>query len=170
MALARAVGRHLKDPSNYSTAEFVEAAEAAAKEHPREWVVFYSLGDKYMALGEYARALQACKRCVELRPNDLRSAYALATAYNMLTRAEWTSLPRDIAQVIRLLQIPGRESLDPAKARTEIEEIGMVVDTAAAQAIRWFEKCLRLGPDAQSRAQIQWDVETLYGRFPHLRM
>jgi hypothetical protein len=50
-----------------------------------------------------------------------------------------------------------------------MEEIGMVVDTAAAQAIRWFENALNLGPDAQSETQIRSDLHALYMRFPHLR-
>jgi len=41
--------------------------------------------------------------------------------------------------------------------------------TQRAQAIRWFERALQFKPDAPSRAQIQWDLDTLYTRFPHLR-
>jgi tetratricopeptide (TPR) repeat protein len=169
MALARTVGRYLRNPAEYTTQEFIDTAEKAAKEHPGEWVIFYSVADKYMAAGQYVRALEASKRCVDLRPNDLRSRYALATAYNILTRAEWTMLPSDLAHVVQLLATPGVDLLDPANARTEMEEIGMVVDTAAAQAIRWFENALKLDPDEASAVQIAQDLATLYERFPHLR-
>ena len=99
--MARTVGRHLKDRVNFTTQEFIEAAEKAIVDHPNEWVIFYTLGDNYMDKGQYARALQACKRCVELRPNDIRSAYALATAYNVLTRATWSDLEAAGVDVLR---------------------------------------------------------------------
>ena len=86
MILARTVGRHLANRQTYSPQEFIQAAEKAAKEQPDEWVIWFTLGDKYQAAGMYVQSLQACKRCVELRPKDVRSAYALATAYNILTR------------------------------------------------------------------------------------
>ena len=47
--------------------------------------------------------------------------------------------------------------------------MGMMAETAAAQAIRWFERARELKPDAQSHAQIEEDLRTLYTRFPHLR-
>jgi Flp pilus assembly protein TadD len=162
------VGRFLQDPSRYTTEEFIQAAERAARLHPNDWVVFYSLGDKYMDLGQFAKALQACKRATELKPNDIRSTYALATAYNMLTRADWQSRREQLLEVAALLP-QGAGPMDPTIALEQISGLGMVVDTAASQAIRWFERSLLLDPDLASRKQIQWDLETLYTRFPHLR-
>jgi hypothetical protein len=60
-------------------------------------------------------------------------------------------------------------SFGPSRSKTEIEEMGMVLDTAAAQAIRWFERALELSPDAASARQIMQGLSTLYERFPHLR-
>jgi tetratricopeptide (TPR) repeat protein len=168
--LARSVGRNLPNPAQYTAEEFIVAAEKAAKQHPTEWVVFFALGDKYQEVGRYADALRACKRCVELRSNDIRSTYALATAYNLLTRAAWPKeiveqLPDSLKDVMRELG----DILDPQLAHTELDKVGIAVETAATQAIRWFERSLVLNPDKQSRAQIEWDLETLYKRFPHLQ-
>ena len=182
--LARTVGRHLTDRENYTSQEFIEAAESAIKEHPREWIIFYMLGSEYMESGQYARALQACKRSVELRPKDLRSAYALATAYNVLTRANWSDLETAGVNVLKKMLSdpeaaglnglrkwlgPVPDVLDPGVSQKELDEMGMVIETAAAQAIRWFERAGDLKPDAESRTQIEEDLRTLYTRFPHLR-
>ncbi len=167
--IARTVGRFLRDRTTYSTDEFIHAAEKAAQRYPDEWIVFYALGDKYMEKGEYARALQACKRCVELRPNDIRSPYALATSYNVLVRADWAEFEAEIADALREAISPVGDPLDPNISDAELQEMGMVVETAATQAMRWFERALELKPDASSRAQIKEDLSALYKRFPHLR-
>jgi tetratricopeptide (TPR) repeat protein len=166
--LARTVGRNLANPSQYTTEEFITAAEESAERHPGEWVVFYALGDKYQEMGHYNDALRACKRCVELRPNDIRSVYALATAYNLLTRADWSQIEMGIGDVLK--EMSGRNDiLDPEMAQAGLDQAGLAIETAAAQAIRWFERALMLRPDKQSQAQIEWDLGTLYERFPHLR-
>ena len=167
--MARTVGRHLKDRVNFTPEEFIEAAEKAAVDHPNEWVIFYTLGDNYMEKGQYARALQACKRCVEVRPKDIRSAYALATAYNVLTRATWSDLEAAGVEALRQAIGPLPVLLDRDISRSELDEMGMMAETAAAQAIRWFERARELKPDAESRTQIEEDLRTLYARFPHLR-
>jgi tetratricopeptide (TPR) repeat protein len=167
--LARTVGRNLRNPSQYTAEEFIAAAEKAAEQHPNEWVVFYSLADKYQDVGRYADALRVCKRCVELRPNDIRSAYALATGYNLLARAAWSHEEAAIANNV-LKELFGEvNALDPTLAQDELNKTGLVVETAAAQAMRWFERALMLKPDRQSRQQIEWDLQTLYERFPRLR-
>jgi len=169
MKLARTVGRHLSDRQTYSPQEFIEAAEKAAREQPNEWVIWFTLGDKYQATGQYVQSLQACKRCVELRPNDIRSAYALATAYNILTRASWTTIEPHITALTAFLGTQGIDKFSPRQSELALAEADMVIDTAAAQAMRWFERALQLNPDASSLAQIRQDLGTLYQRFPHLQ-
>ena len=168
--LARALGPYLPDPVHSTLSQFVNAAELAAARHPNEWVLFYQLADKYQALGLFSRSLQAAKRCVDLEPGDIRSAYALATAYNVLTRAEWIGVEQEVLQLLPMLLGSYDSSFGPSQSKTEIEEMGMVLDTAAAQAIRWFERALQLSPDPASATQIAEDLSALYERFPHLRL
>ena len=82
--LARTVRKYLKDPSNYSIEEFIKAAETALKKYPKEWAIYYALGDKYQSIGRYADSLPILQKCVELKPDDVRSPYALATTYNLI--------------------------------------------------------------------------------------
>lgn len=168
--LARTTGKYLQDRTNYTNEEFFGAAERALVEYPNEWVIYYTLGDKYQQVGRYVDSLQAWKKCVELRPNDIRSVYALATIYNILTRAAWKT-PEEMKALEQMRQIPGNTFgiLSPTMSQAALDKTGMDVDTAASQAIRWFEKTLDMKPDSQSRAQITWDLETLYKRFPHLQ-
>ncbi|MGQ9555651.1 MAG: tetratricopeptide repeat protein [Anaerolineae bacterium] len=172
--LARTVGRHLGDRTRYTAEEFITAAERAAEEHPNEWVIFYTLGDKYQDVGRYGDALSACRRCVDLRPNDVRSVYALATAYNMLVRATLPLEPTRGAAAV-MSGLLGRSDLlvsDPAvaiqQAQKGLGEVGLTVEVAACQAMRWFEHALAMHPDQKSCGQIRQDLVTLYRRFPHL--
>lgn len=167
--LARTVGRNLRNPSQYTTEEFINAAEKAIEQYPNEWVVFYSLADKYQEVGRYADALRVCKRCVELRPSDIRSAYALATGYNLLARAAWSQEEAAIGNSVLQELFGATDILDPKLAQEELNKTGLVIETAATQAMRWFEHALTLKPDKESRQQIEWDLKTLYERFPHLR-
>ena len=156
--------------SAVSVEEHIEALVKAVAQHPNEWALFLELGDKYQQVGRYVESLRACKRCVELRPNDLLSVYALATAYNMLTRAAWSD-SKEIKAVEQLQDLARElgDRLDPALSQAALDQAGLVVGTAAAQAMRWFEKALTLKPDHASRRQIEQDLQTLYRRFPRLR-
>ena len=45
--LAQTVGKELSDPSKYTPEEFIAAAERAKKKNPNEWVIYFSIADKY---------------------------------------------------------------------------------------------------------------------------
>ncbi len=167
--LAQTVGKELNNSSSYTTKEFIIAAERALVKHPNEWVIYYSLGDKYQESGYYAEGLWATQKCVELRPNDIRSTYALATSYNILTRAAWTESEEEVvANVIKALIID-IDKADRRISQAGLDHTGLAVETAALQAIRWFERSLALKPDSEDRFQINNDLATLYKRFPHLQ-
>ena len=154
--LAQTVGPYLEDRTSYTTREFISAAELAAVEHPDEWVVFYTLGDKYQEMGRYADSLQVLTHCVELSPDEIRSAYALATAYYLLTRTEMAGSE----QAEDLFGALG-ETVSPQVAAAELKKTGLSVEDAAQQAIRWFERALALGPDDESRNAIEQHLKVL---------
>lgn len=168
MRLARTVGKELGDPSKSTAEEFVAAAERAKLKYTNEWVIYYSLADKYQELGYYTEALKATQKCVELKPNDIRSVYALATSYNLITRAVWSDKEEETAHLLKLI-LGSEDQIDRRLSKGTLDRTGLTVETAAVQAIRWFEKALTLNPDSQSRAQIQMDLQGLYRRFPHLK-
>jgi tetratricopeptide (TPR) repeat protein len=165
--LARTVGQHLEDRSNYTVEEFISLAEKAIEKHPDEWVVLYSLGDKYQEVGRYVDSIKVLGRSVEIRPKDIRTVYALATAYNLLTHASLTK--EQAGKGNQMMGLTGYNKIDPELSKAELSKAGLTLDTAASQAIRWFERALELKPDSQSKAQIQMDLEVLYKRFPNLR-
>ena len=80
MRLARTVGKELKDRVKFTSEEYIAAGERALKKYPNEWVIHYTLGDKYQAMGLYSEGLKNTQKCVEIRPNDIRSIYAHATS------------------------------------------------------------------------------------------
>src|SRR5688500_6960374 len=100
--LAQTVGKELSNPSGHTPEEFVGAAERAIMKHPNEWVIFYAPADKYQQLGYYTEGLKATQKCVENRPTDIRSAYALATSYNLITRVAWSGKEEEAAKLLQL--------------------------------------------------------------------
>jgi len=167
--LAQTVGKELPDPSRYTPEEFIAAAERAKRKFPNDWGICYMLADKYQQLGYYTEGLLNTQKCVEIRPTDIRSVYALATSYNLITRAAWSEKEEEAAKLFSLILGKSQETVDKKLAQGSVDRTGLAVETAAVQAIRWFEKAMTLNPDAQSRGQIQMDLLTLYKRFPHLK-
>ena len=55
--------------------------ELAVRDNPNEWAYWYALGDYYQRLDDWASSIRVCHQCYKLRPQDPRSAYALATAF-----------------------------------------------------------------------------------------
>ena len=161
--LARALGTTIDTRKPHTTEELIAAAEQAARLQPNAWVLYYVLGDKYQEVGRYSDAVRAGKHCVELRPKDIRSAYALATAYCMLTRAEWAG-SEEHEQMLRDMGDP----IPPDVAARELAKTGLTALEAARQAIHWFEQAQELRPDRRSRDQISSDAQAIYDRFPQL--
>ena len=134
----------------------------------QEWILYYALADKYQELGYYTEGLKAAQKCVEIRPNDIRSVYALATCYNLITRAACSNGEQEVAQLGGKLPRP-KGPMDKRPSAGAVDQVGST-ETAALQAIRWLEKALTLNPDKQSKAQLQMELHCLYTRFPHLKI
>ncbi len=169
----------LKEPSNFFAEEWVEAAEKAARKHPRSWVVHYMLADKCCDLGRFDQAASAARRCVELRPDDLRSTYALATVFNALSMAAYAGrteaeLARHTAVLLRESPVRPRGVL--ANLATHIDaalaglhEMGIGLEEVSSSAIRWFERSLELASEEVDRQAIWMSLRSLYMRFIDVR-
>jgi len=130
---------------------------------PNEWIVYFVASDKLADVGRYADSLRAAQRVVELKPNDPRSAYSLASAYYLLARAIWVDSPKfsAIADMI--------PNVNPDLSKAELARVGITVETAGAQAIRWFEKALALKPNREGQELIRQSLHALYRMFPDLK-
>lgn len=164
----RTVGNELMDRTKYTTEELISACERAVKKYPNEWIVHYMLGSLYQEMGYYAEGLIETQRCVDLRPNDIRSAYALATSYRILTRATWSEEENQSAKVFIALSGINLE-LDKRISQAGLDHTGLAVETCALQAIRWFERALILRPDPESRVHLLENLSDLYARFPQFK-
>lgn len=155
--------------ADQSPKALIAALEWASHNHPTEWLIYYILGDQYQRVARYTDALRVCQRCVELRPDDIRSPYALGTAYNMMVRAGF-STPKEMQAVALALKLFGHiDRIDPILSQAALDQNDMLLETAALQAIRWFERALVLRPDSASRTMIEQDLSTLYHRYPKLK-
>ena len=73
--LAKTVGRHLKDRSNYTPEEFIEIAEISIRKFPDDWITLYALGNKYPDVGRYYDSIKILEKCVEIKPKLLISMF-----------------------------------------------------------------------------------------------
>ena len=67
-------------PGPTLTRKAITLLESAVQDAPDEWAYWYALGEYYHRFDDWTSCVRAGRRCYTLRPNDVRSAYALATA------------------------------------------------------------------------------------------
>lgn len=148
----------------------IDLLESAVTIWPRRWVYWYALADYYACAGELSKALHACERCYELRPRDLRSAYALATALRILTRARYVGDGR--VEAIRKLTStisgpPFFYDFNPEASAAALAEVGLTAEEAAKRSIQLFKDVLKRvrGLDA---VHVRENIASMYIDFPHL--
>ena len=164
---SKIVSRFLKNIKEADPLNII-VTEAAVKEYPKEWILHYFLSDKYQSVGRIAESVNAAKYCVELRPRDLRSAYALATGYNMLIRAGFSE---ELAlQINTEFGLTGTDIIDPKKSMSELEKLDITIEAAAAEAIKWFKRSLMLDPDIPSKKHLESTLDGLFKGFPQLKL
>jgi len=73
-------------PGSALTRAAIDLLRQAVQDNPDEWAYWYALGDYYQRLDRDLLSLSPCLNCYRLRPQDPRSAYALATAYRSCAR------------------------------------------------------------------------------------
>lgn len=174
------LGRTLRSVSakygsvNASRAALKEAAatlEAAVEAKPSEWVFWYALGDLYQPLGEFAESVRAAEKCVDLRPDDPRSLYALATNLRTLTHAKY--IGHHVIEARRRLEnkmgISGYAfPFAPDRSQAALEELGLTLDQATERTIGLFEDVLALRVPSEDSDTIRESIAALCQEFPHL--
>ena len=66
----------------------IERLENLHKRNPKDWLVLYNLGSWYLRDKQYCNSVRALEKAYQLRPNDPRSSFSLATSYRTLARAK----------------------------------------------------------------------------------
>jgi len=149
-----------------SPEQHARAVELASLRYPNEWHLFYVLGSKRLESNHLSASLAAASRCIQLRPNDIRSAYALATVYNALSYGGWSDETLATIRARGGVRIADGISRMREAAREQSAGIGVSPVEAARLAVVWFRRCLALGPDSWSRAQIEEHLKTLAWAYP----
>ncbi len=152
--------------------EAVLLLEEALKDKPGEWILWYILGDLYQPLGEFAKSVRAGERCYELRPNDPRSPYALASNLRTLTHAKYAD-HREQADARRRAQhhlvMQGYAApFDPDKSRDALQDLGITLDEAAERSLALFEEVITLGVPENDATHVRDCLDVMYYEFPHL--
>jgi hypothetical protein len=165
---ATIAGQFFTDLAIASQEDYIRACELALKHYPNEWIIHYVLAGKYCDLGYYADCLRENLMCVKIRPNDIRSVYALATSYRLFMRADWSKEENEIAQILKE-NVGIGFVVDKHYSQAGLDHTGLTVETCAFQAIKWFERALQLGPDCESKNQIIQNLNIIYIEFPQFK-
>ena len=153
----------------------IPAFEAAIRESPDEWIYYYMLCSFYLEDICYVDAVRVGEKLLELRPNDPRSTYALATVYRQLTHAQYM----DPRYKDRMKQVQGWAAslasvvgvgyeMSPEASQRALTALGLTIDEAAEKAITLFEKTRAVGVRSEEAKFVKDSLAAMYVNFPHL--
>ncbi len=143
----------------------IDALQAATEKNPNEWVYWYAIADNWSSLGSYSLALDALEKCLELKSNDPRSAYAIATLYRTLTRARFIDNPK-AKGLQNVMSAVNGAIFDPKVSANGLKQIGITIEEAARKSIQYFEKTLKLRINRSEEQHIRNILKELYEDFP----
>ncbi len=146
----------------------INALETALEKNPNEWVFWYVIGEYYMVNEEFAKCVQATRKCFELKPKDLRSIYAMATVYYTITHAKDVGDTERIEVAKELKRMSPDWAYNPEKSQEALDEIGLTAEQAAIKAITLLEILLGEKLPSEDKKNIQFSLEGLRAKFTNL--
>lgn len=153
----------------------IPAFEAAIRKNPNEWIYYYMLCSFYLEDIRYVDAVRVGEKLLELRPNDPRSTYALATVYRQLTHAQYMDqrYKERMKQVQQwaasLASVVGvGYEMNPEASERALKALGLTIDEAAEKTITLFEKTRALGVRSEEATVVDDSLAAMYVDFPHL--
>jgi len=85
--LRSASGDKPNSADDLDTFDKIIRIKLALQETPKDWFLLYILGSEYLQCKKYALAVKTLEEAFAVKPHDIRSTFALATAYRHLSRA-----------------------------------------------------------------------------------
>lgn len=141
--------------------EVIADLEQASVTMPNEWVVFYALCDYYGRTKQYAKAVRAGERALEIRPDDPRSAFALGTTYRILARARYVDEPTFRLQPAAWPVEGLMKLFDPHASQRELYILGLSVEDALGRAIALFERALSFNLTMNERTLVEGFIASM---------
>lgn len=173
--LKTAWGELPKNVDELSLNDRMDRLEKALRENPRDWWLLNTIGDLYIRSGQLCLALEVTKKAYEIRPFDIRSTFALASAYRAFLRAQFINIPKE--QIIPREIFPDETTwqinlmaFDPEGANEELEKLGVTLDEVALKAMYYFEETLHLGVRKNEISFVNECLQKIYSEFPHLEI
>lgn len=150
----------------------IPAFEAAIRKSPDEWIYYYMLCSFYLEDFRCVDAVRVGEKLLELRPNDPRSTYALATVYRKLTHAQYKDSRyedrvKELQEWMASVVGPGYE-MNPEAAERALRALGLTIDEAAEKTITLFEKTRALGVRAEEAKFVEDSLAAMYVDFPDI--
>jgi len=153
-------------PAEYlSDFDKIDALQAATEKNPNEWVYWAALAENWSAVGFYSVGLSDCQKCLELKPDDPRSTYAIATLYKVLTRARFIDNPK-AKEIQNVMGTVSGVIFDPKLSANGLKQIGITIEEAARKSIQYFEQTLKLRINRSEEQHIKGILKELYEDFP----
>jgi tetratricopeptide (TPR) repeat protein len=85
----------------------MQSLEDLSKQEPNVWMIHAALGQTYIAMGDYEKAVGELNRARELSPSSLRNLAVLADAYGRAgRRGDALSIARQLAELARTRYVP----------------------------------------------------------------
>jgi hypothetical protein len=132
---------------------------------PNNWYINYFLGDRYCGIKDYSNSIKYLSEAYRIRSYDIRSTFALASVYRILSRAKYKN--EDLKDLFpNMEEIP--PDFDPKESNRVLEELGFTVDQVAQKAIKLFEEMLQIGVRANERGFINTCLDKMRADFPNL--
>lgn len=172
MHIYQALGGRYPDITNRDDIErasklALQALEKATDEEPGEFIWNFVLGDHYGRLGRLADATRACQRAVNIKPDDPRAHYAMATVYRMLMRAIYAEPQyRERIDLVKEMQEGSSmgamtPQFDPDSAASALQELHMTWQDAAKVSVKYFRSALALGFSRSENMMIEQTIEEI---------
>lgn len=157
-----------------SNQAIIDRLEALLQKRPTDWHALFLLGDRYIQDKRYISGLEALTKAYDVRPRDPRSSFALATAYRVLTRAQYKGVHVDDLFQADVLRDPKLKteiiSFDPKASKEALEVLNLSIDEAAEKAMFLFEQTLILGVRKNEEYIVKESLQRMYADFPQIEL
>lgn len=171
-------------PNTPNTA-IISAMEARLQQYPLEWLSWYFLAGLYGSNGNLLEALRTSEKCYQIKPEDNRSIYTLASSLRSILNAkyldninqmhkpfspEWSlevdKLMRRIAQGVNPAY---RNQLPDIKAcYSAFLQLHTPMDQLGERAIRLYELLVERVKSSQEQRVVKETLSALYDDFPQI--
>jgi len=178
------IWRDIGFPEKLSSArkEAIKLLKHMIQQEPNEWLYWYAL-TRYLSYGgfelELSEAVRAGEFCCQLKPNDLRSLYAVGSALRSILRAKYYIPLKGLSQkemleasrheIERSRAWPGPDIFSTNASYKSLQALGLTLEQAAEKTIRIYELVLSKASKNNEKKLLRDSLSTMSSEFPFIQ-